>query len=184
MPVIIASLSGEVMLSLFRPKVNPAVVALHEAIVAGSRVESFYTRHGVPDTVDGRFGLLALHTFLVLRRLRGVADNLAQDVFDRIFTQLDLNLRELGVGDLGVGKRVRAMAESLYGSMSAYEAALKSDDDALYRALANNLFGTLPEAPPREAVQPIINYIRASVASIDAQLIVDILNGKVEFPDA
>ncbi len=171
------------MLSLFRSKVNPAVGALHESIVAGSRVESFYTRLGVPDTVDGRFGLLALHTFLVLRRLRGVADDLAQEIFDRIFAQLDLNLRELGVGDLGVGKRVRAMAESLYGSMSAYEAALKSDDEALHRALANNLFGTLPEAPSHDMTKPIIAYIRAAAASIEAQPIEAIISGKVEFPD-
>lgn len=172
------------MLSLLRSKTNPAVYALQDAIVAGSRRESFYTRLGVPDTLDGRFGLLAIHAFLVLRRLRGVADDLAQQVFDRLFAQLDLNLRELGVGDLGVGKRVRAMAEALYGCMSVYEAALKnSDDEALHRALANNLFGTLGEAPSRSMTQPFIDYIRHASAAIEAQPIEAILAGQVEFPD-
>lgn len=170
------------MLSLFRAKVNPAAARLHESVVTASRREAFYLGMNVPDTVDGRFGMLAIHAFLVLRRLRGVADELAQQVFDRIFAQLDLNLRELGVGDLGVGKRVRAMAEALYGSMAAYEAALKAgDDEALYRALANNLYGTLPAPPERGAVQPMINYLHRANAAIEAQPLEAILKGEVEF---
>lgn len=171
------------MLSLFRPKVNPAIHALHDAIVRSSRVESFYTQHQVPDTVDGRYGLLVVHAFLVLRRLRGEADALAQQVFDSIFAQFDLNLRELGVGDLGVGKRVRAMAEAMYGSLSAYETGLKSDgDEALYRALANNLYGTLPAAPAPATVQPVIAYMREAARLIGQQPLDDILAGKVVFP--
>ena len=171
------------MLSLFRSKVNPAIHALHDAIVRGSRAESFYTRHQVPDTVDGRYGLLVVHAFLVLRRLRGVADELAQQVFDSIFAQLDLNMREWGVGDLGVGKRVRAMAEAMYGSMSAYEAGIKTEsDEALYRALANNLYGTLPVAPAPGTVQPVIAYMREAAALIERQPLDEILAGKVVFP--
>lgn len=158
------------MLSLLRPKVNPAVPALHEAIVAGSRYESFYTSCGVPDTLDGRFGLLTVHAFLVLRSLRGSHEGLAQQIFDRLFAQLDLNLREQGVGDMGVGKRVRAMAEAMYGSMGAYEAGLKGDDEMLYRALANNLYGTLPAAPERAVVQPVITYMRRNAALLEKQL--------------
>lgn len=158
------------MLSLLRPKVNPAVQTLHAAIMQGSRHESFYARHAVPDTLDGRFGLVAVHAFLVLRCLRGAHEALAQQIFDRLFAQIDLNLRELGVGDLGVGKRVRVMAEALYGCMSAYEAGLKSDDDVLYRALANNLYGTLPEAPKLETVQPVIAYIRENACLLEKQL--------------
>lgn len=172
------------MLSLFRKKANPAVSLLHESIVEASRHDSFYTRLGVPDTLDGRFGLLAVHAFLVLRRLRGSADGLAQEVFDSIFAQLDLNLRELGVGDLGVGKRIRVMAEALYGSMAAYEAALKGDDEAMYRALANNLFGTLPVAPEHSATQPLIDYIRRNAAFIEGQDLGNIMNGRVEFRNA
>lgn len=165
------------MLSLFKRRSSPAIPALHDAVVAASRAESFYLSAGVPDTLDGRFGLLAVHAFLVMRNLRGRADNLAQLLFDRIFSQLDLNLRELGVGDMGVGKRVRVMGEAFYGSLSAYEAALKQGDEALYKALCNNLYGTLPEAPTRATVQPVIDYIKRNA---DLPL-ADLMNGKVEF---
>lgn len=87
-----------------------------------SRSESFYAQKGVPDTLDGRFALIVLHAFLVLRRLRGQHDALSQELFDLIFAQIDIiNLREKGVGDVGLSLRLRAMAESLYGSLSAYD---------------------------------------------------------------
>lgn len=172
--------------SLFRRTLlgtSPAAPRLHQAVVEASRRDSFFLAGQVPDTLDGRFEVMALHAALLLRRLRGQDDKLAQEIFDAIFAQIDLNLREMGVGDLGVGKRVRAMAEGLYGRMAAYETALMTDDEALYKALANNLFGTLPETPSRQQTQPFIDYIHASVAHLDAQPLSEICQGNVSFPN-
>lgn len=170
------------MFALFR-RTSLAAPALHHAVVDAARRDSFFLKGGVPDTLDGRYELLALHVMLLLRRLRGSEDKLAQEVFDAIFAQLDLNFREMGVGDMGVGKRVRAMAEGLYGRMTAYEAALLTDDEALHKALCNNLFGTLPEAPARSVTQPFIDYIHRAVAHLDTQPLADITKGQVSFPD-
>src|SRR5579885_2019728 len=103
---------------------KPAAAALYRAVVAQARAPAFYVAYGVPDTLDGRFDLIALHMFLVLHRLKSDTDasTVSQALFDIMFDDMDRSLREMGVGDLGVGRRVRAMAEALYGRMAAYEA--------------------------------------------------------------
>ena len=111
--------------------------ALYAALMAQARRPDFYRDYGVPDTLDGRFDLLVLHVVLLLRRLREdeVTRALAQDVFDVFFRELDRALREMGVGDLGVPRRVKTMAEVFYGRARAYDAALASGDPgALERA--------------------------------------------------
>ncbi|WP_374466727.1 ubiquinol-cytochrome C chaperone family protein, partial [Ferrovibrio sp.] len=93
-------------------------MALYRAIVAQSRQAGFYREHGVPDSLDGRFDMIVLHSFLVMRRLRRIgaaAEPLSQQLFDLMFADMDSNLREIGVGDLSVGKKVKAMAQAFYG---------------------------------------------------------------------
>jgi cytochrome b pre-mRNA-processing protein 3 len=92
--------------------------ALYGVAVAAARERYLYEALGVPDTLDGRFDLISLYAFLLIHRLRGLPDPgaaLAQAVFDAMFSDMDMNLRELGVGDLSVGKRVRAMWEAFHG---------------------------------------------------------------------
>ena len=90
--------------------------ALYTAAVAAARDPSFYATLLVPDTLDGRFDLVALHAFLLIHRLRSASrPDLSQAVFDAMFSDMDNNLRELGVSDLRVGKRVRAMWEAFHG---------------------------------------------------------------------
>ncbi len=105
---------------------------LYAAAVKAARRSAFLCRGlGVPDTLDGRFDLVGLHAFLLIERLRRDAEpgpELAQAVFDAMFADMDVNLRELGVGDLSVGKRVRAMWEAFHGRAAAYGAALAADD--------------------------------------------------------
>lgn len=166
------------MLSLFKFRRVSPVSGLYQAIEEASRLESFYAQKGVPDTIDGRFALIVLHSFLILRRLRGQNEKMAQELFDLIFAQIDINLREKGVGDVGLSLRLRSMAESLYGSLAAYESGLKEqDDNALHLALRHNLFGSLIEPPSREVTGFFVDYLRANAElSVD-----DILRGKVEF---
>jgi cytochrome b pre-mRNA-processing protein 3 len=97
---------------------------LYGALVGQARNPAFYRDMGVPDTVEGRFEMVALHVFLALRRLRAGGEpgkDLGQKLFDVLFDDMDQTLREMGVGDLSVGKKIKAMASSFYGRMQAYD---------------------------------------------------------------
>lgn len=156
--------------------------ALYLAVVAQSRLPVFYAALGVPDTVDGRFDMIALHAFLLLRRLKGepAAAELAQAVFDLMFADMDRNLREMGVGDLTVGKRVKTMAKAFYGRIAAYDAGLDAADPAVLReALRRNLLrGT---APDDAALAALAAYVRSQAAALGRQPLDDLLGGAVAF---
>jgi cytochrome b pre-mRNA-processing protein 3 len=138
------------LLGLFRHRPHErAGFRLYGAAVAAAREADFYAPVaagglGVPDTLDGRFDLVGLHAVLLIQRLRALpppGPGLAQAVFDAMFADMDLNLREMGVGDLSVGKRVRAMWEAFHGRALAYEAPLAAGDAAtLAAALARNVW--------------------------------------------
>jgi cytochrome b pre-mRNA-processing protein 3 len=141
-----------------------AAEAIYKAAVARARDPIFYARYAVPDSLDGRFDMISLHVFLVLHRLKQEDDRtkaLAQKLFDTMFADMDESLRELGVGDLAVGRRVKTMAQALYGRIAAYQAALDSDDDGdLAAALRRNLYrGDI--TPPATAVAAVAAYTRA-----------------------
>jgi cytochrome b pre-mRNA-processing protein 3 len=128
--------------------------ALYGAIVAQARSPALYADLGVPDSVEGRFEMIILHAALVLRRLRDgneQAQEVGQEVFDLFCTDMDRSLRELGVGDLIVPKRMRKMAEAFYGRSAAYGAALAAGELALSEALARNVFTNGMETAPRLA---------------------------------
>ena len=120
--------------------------AIYAAIVAQARRPSFYRDAGVPDSLDGRFDVLVIHAFLFLRRLKREGETAAevgQLVFDAMFADLDQNLREMGVGDLGIAKRVRKMASAFYGRTAAYDEALdgySEDPQPLELAVKRNMF--------------------------------------------
>jgi cytochrome b pre-mRNA-processing protein 3 len=125
-----------------RKKADPSE-ALYGAIVAAARQPKFYAEWLVPDTLDGRFDVLVLHVFLVLDRLRGFgaeADVLRQALTDRFFAQMDSALREVGVGDLAVGKKVRKMAEAFFGRSTAYTNAMAKGELEMSEALARNVY--------------------------------------------
>ncbi len=141
---------------------------LYSAIVEQSRQPAFYLEGAVPDTVDGRFEMISLHSFLVMRHLKGKgegAQDLSQAVFDRMFSDMDQSLREIGVGDLSVGKRVKEMAKVFYGRIVAYEAALDGGEESLEDALRRDLYGTI-ENTPEEAVSKLADYVRRADQSL------------------
>jgi cytochrome b pre-mRNA-processing protein 3 len=125
-------------------KTRAIASGLYGAIVAQARSPALYSGFGVADTVEGRFEMVVLHTVLVVDRLAqgGAAEQaVAQKVFDLHCTDMDRSLRELGVGDLGVPKRMKKMAESFYGRAGAYREALaKRDVPALAAAIGRNVF--------------------------------------------
>ncbi len=158
---------------LARTQISKDAEQLYAGASEQSRSVALFRDHGVPDTLDGRFDALCLHVVLLLRRLgredgpRGAS--LIQGVYNAMFADMDRTLRELGVGDLGVGKRVRHMAEGLMGRTKAYGEGLDSgDDDLLLLALRRNLFGTV--AMPRETdLRTLSGYARACDEALGAQ---------------
>jgi cytochrome b pre-mRNA-processing protein 3 len=155
---------------------------LYGAVVGQARRIPFYRDLGVPDTVDGRFEMIVLHMVLVLGRLRHEGDSgaaLSQALFDVLLDDMDRSLRELGVGDLGVGRRVKAMAKAFYGRADAYEAALGADDGIFADALRRNLFGTVEVEDHQIAA--IIAYIKRETTGLAGQSGSELLAGRVTF---
>ena len=136
---------------LFRPRPAQATGrALYQSVVDQSRAPGLYTDLGAPDTVEGRFEVYSLHVVLLLDRLRGHGDQAAetsQALFDTYVKALDHALREMGVGDLSVGKKMRKLGEALFGRAKSYEAA----------------FSALPATDPLEAL-----LVRTVYAETDA----------------
>lgn len=174
------------LLGLFRRKPQErAGFDLYRAAAMAARHPAFFDRMAVPDTLDGRFDLIALHAALVIRRVRHEQDprakDLAQAVFDAMFADMDLNLREMGVGDLAVGKRVKRMWEAFHGRAAAYEAALDAGDaPALAEALARNVWrGEAPEGAPA-----LLAGAAADVsAALATQPFAALLAGRARFPE-
>lgn len=157
---------------------------MYGAAVAAARDPFFYTNLGVPDTLDGRFDLIGLHAFLLIRHLRSLpapGPALAQAVFDAMFNDMDINLRELGVGDLSVGKKVRVMWEAFHGRATVYEAALARQTDplALELALARNVWRGQPV--PDMAPASLARVVRNQDAHIARHGLDELRRGKVLF---
>lgn len=159
---------------------------LYVKLVEQARSPAFYTACGVPDTLDGRFEALALHAFLVLHRLKREAPpapGFAQALFDHMVSDMDLSLREIGVTDFSIGKKVKAMGRGFYGRVVAYDHGLAADDPAaLEAALRRNLYGTVEPQPGQ--VRAVAAYLRREVAGMAAQPVAAFLAGEVRFGPA
>ncbi len=122
-----------------------AIAALYARIANASRVPGLYAALGIPDTLEGRFESLSLHMVLALRALRDLpppADDVAKDLTDAFFRDMDASLREMGTGDTVVPKRMKKIAASFYGRAQAYDPALSgADEAALAEALGRNALG-------------------------------------------
>ncbi len=161
---------------------------LYGAAVAAARAPWFYATAGAPDTLDGRFDLVGIHAYLLVRRLsRDAAPGpaLAQAVFDAMFSDMDLNLREMGVSDLSVGKRVRAMWEAFHGRAAAYAPAMDAGDaEALAAAVARNVWRLAPGAAEPAGAAPIAELMLAEDAALATQPLADLARGRVSFRGA
>ena len=136
--------------------------ALYGRTAEQARAPVLFEACGIPDTLDGRFDALALHAALVIDRLRTEPDGeaLAQAFFDAMFRHLDLTLREIGVQDLGVGRRIKIMAEGLHGRALAYREALQGGGTTpLAEALRRNAYGG--RSPDEAQVAQLEAHVRA-----------------------
>jgi cytochrome b pre-mRNA-processing protein 3 len=157
---------------------------LYGVAVAAARAPEFYLDLGVPDTAAGRFELVSLHVAVLIRRLRGFADKpaqeLAQSVFDAMFSDMDVNLREMGIGDLSVGKRVKQLWEGFHGRAQAYGAALDQGDmEGLETAIGRNVWAGHP--PPAGAPAALAARARAMAGALEGKSFADFAAGRAVF---
>jgi cytochrome b pre-mRNA-processing protein 3 len=171
--------------SLFRSRVRPDTISsLYGTIVAQARLPCFYREYGVPDTVNGRFDLLVLHLALVLDRMAAEPQlrDLGQALFDHFCTDMDRNLREMGVGDLSVPKHMQRVGEAFYGRAQAYKAAMARDgEQELIEALERNIYEKEP--PNQAAAVRLAAYMRDAVRDLWVQPASQILASKLTMRD-
>jgi hypothetical protein len=170
------------ILKRFQPRTRK-IDDLYGAIVAQSRSAAFYTGYGVPDSLEGRFDLLVLHLVLLLARLDRAGPperDVGQKLFDLFCHDLDANLREMGVGDLAVPKRMRQFGEAFYGRQAAYLAALEAPDGReLEKALARNIFGGVNGTGPRR----LARYARVLAHRFEVHDQATLFRGVIAFPN-
>ncbi len=161
---------------------------LYAALTAQARRPDFYLSCGVPDTIDGRFEMVALHAFLLFRRLKGHGEKagaVAQSVYDVMFGDFDASVREMGAQDLGVGRRIKFMTEAMNGRFQAYEAGLahiqsQGGQTELELALKRNLYGTIE--PVEECLKRMLDYVKRADAELAALPVDQLMRGVLHFP--
>lgn len=159
-----------------------AAERLYAAVVAQARQPAFYSDWGVPDTLDGRFEMMALHLFAVTQRLMSESDgdpNLAQLLSETFVTDMDAAFREMGVGDLSVPKRIKTLYRSYGGRMTAYGTGLKEGPEALVEAISRNVF---PDGDPRQGALSLAAYLDVSLGALARTPLADIRGGSLPFP--
>lgn len=171
---------------LFRP--NPAYEAgqaLYRTAAAQARNPAFYADAHAPDTVEGRFELYMVHVILLAMRLRGHgarAAETSQVMFDAFLRGLDDAMREMGVGDLSVGKKMRKLGEAFYGRAKRYSAAI--DDPAQLRALVRRtLYADVEGASAEAGSAAVAAYVRRAHDGLASQPLEALLDGEARFPE-
>lgn len=157
---------------------------VYGAVVAKARDPEFFTSAGVPDTVMGRFDMLALHVYLFSRRMKQLGDeralHLGQDVFDAFVADIERALRELGIGDTTVPKRKKRMVRSFYGQIEDFDALMDAKDaDALTKAAGERYLND------GEALgaKMLSNYMLAADQLLSDTFFSELSNGRVNFPE-
>lgn len=157
--------------------------ALYSALVAQARSSEFYTELGVPDSLDGRFEMVVLHVYALTRGVEGRSQaqtELSRLVMEAMIDDMDRTLREIGVGDMSVGKKVKQMAAAFYGRARAYDSALAAGDAELHQALLRNVYAG--DDVDSAVVDRIARYLRAAIVAVTAAAEEDIETGAIVFP--
>jgi cytochrome b pre-mRNA-processing protein 3 len=171
---------------LFRPRPAQATGrALYASVVEQSRSPALYERLGAPDTVEGRFEIYSLHVVLLLDRLRRQGDRAtetSQSLFDTYVKALDHALREMGVGDLSVGKKMRKLGEAFYGRAKSYEDAFAALPDTTH--LQGLISRTVYAEAEADRGAELAAYVVAQRAALAAQPLDALLDGRVAWSAA
>ncbi len=165
---------------LLGPSTNRLVIdRLHGEIVAAARNPLLFTAFGIEDTFEGRFESVVLHAALVLRRLRALpapAPDVAQDLADALFRHFEVALREMGIGDSSVPKRMKGFAEAFFGRGVAYDEALRGTPADLAEALKRNVYAG------RRGGEALAFYVATLDAALAKAPLEAFIKGPVPFP--
>jgi cytochrome b pre-mRNA-processing protein 3 len=152
---------------------------LFEALNEAARAPALYAAAGAPDTIEGRFEVLALHVFLAMRRLKRDApasDRLSGALQEVFFRRLDDALREIGIGDLSIGRKIRGLAEAFYGRAIAYDKALNEGPEPVAAALARNVLESADASRARRLADYALTADRRLIAA-PADKLVETIGG-------
>lgn len=172
---------------------NKAAHSLYDSIVSQARQKAFYTDYNVPDTVEGRFEMMVLHLFLFVQRLKseGLKDHkTGKRVLEIFFSEMDATLREMGIGDMGVPKKMRKISDSFYGRAYSYSEGLEADDkEQLKDAIERNIYAYYQGEDKIEGnysdrnVSEMADYVIKSYKSVCKNDIEDLLGGTIHFAE-
>src|SRR6476659_185905 len=171
------------ILRLFRrtPPVD-TIACLYGTIVAQARTRAFYRVYGVPDTVNGRLEMIMLHAVLILQRLEhepAAVRALGQGIFDRFCRDMDASMREMGVGDLAVPRKMRRIGDAFYARQATYGSALAESDNArLSGLLRRNVFAGTSQ---HDGAERLATYSREAIHLLAKQE--GFMRGELTFPD-
>ena len=168
----------------FKNQDADSINRLYLSTVEQARHSYFYQVLKVPDTIDGRFDMIVLHVIIVLNRLKDEdkkTTRFAKQFLNYFFLDMDRNLRELGVSDLSVPKKMKKMAEAFYGRLAAYNESLKNDDlVSLAHAINRNLFpGLVVDSQPKI----LARYMKCVTQELGTQLTENLLTGNLIWPN-
>ena len=154
-------------------------------VVNQSRQPVFYTELTIPDNIDGRFDVLSLHMFFIFSRLKNeekIAADFSQSLFDTMFVDMDQSLREMGVGDLSVGKRVKDMGKALLGRIEAYDKAFSAEYSDIEDTIVRNIYRGDP--PDLSQIRRLIKYSRGTIENLTLIPKEEILEANFSFTQA
>jgi len=168
-----------------RRRARRNAIPLYDSIVAQARQPAFYGLYGVADSVSGRFELIVLHLFIVLERLRmpeEEQEELSKALVETFVQTMDHEMREMGVGDLSVPKKVQKAAKGFYGRLQSYSGAVRCDDNArLPTALVRNVYDA--DVERSKDAERLANYVRVSLRVIGSQNMNELIASGGSFPD-
>lgn len=171
---------------LFRKRNHNQIIVVrqYELLTSAARQPVFYTDYDVPDTVMGRFELLSVMMILFFRRTRSSVTSgqeLAQEIVDAFFEDIDYSIRELGIGDNSVPKRMKKLAGMFYGRLESYAAAMDGNDRAaLAVALQRNIYPKMESSAPSMAA--LADWMMSAEAHLAAISEADLATGSATMP--
>lgn len=173
------------MLSWIRrnAKLRQIGLDLYERIVAQARHPAFYSLARVPDTMEGRFEMIVLHLYLLLDRLKtegAVGQKLGQRIMENLVAAMDDAMRQIGIGDMGVPRRIQKTAAAMRERIRDYDGSIEQPGDELDRTLASHLSQV---SEPGKEHQLLAAYVRAARDQLGQQASDDILAGRLSFPN-
>lgn len=166
--IVCAALVSGLRYARTRTKIGRTAARIYDQVVDAARLPVLFETHGAPDTMEGRFGVLVLHLFPVLERLsRAGAEGeaLARATFEAFVMDIDDNMREAGLADTSVPRKVKRAAIAYYDRRSEYRAALLAGDTTL---LARSIGEHVAGDPTARCGPPLARRLSSMLAALDS----------------